>query len=287
MIINTNKILIALFIFSVFIYPIYADTSTWTAFGSGAGVGTSATNIHISSLGILGAGKSSNSNYQNISGFLAAFAAGQDASGPEIKDFKVDGREVRAGDYIASAGRITANVTDPSGVNLTTSNVGFDTTKTAFSGLSGDSSYNAASGDLINKLNITTDGDHTLSLYAVDTAGNISSYEVAVKVDTGDVKASNVYAHPNPYNPNNGNLRLAYMLSKDATISIYIFNAINQPIWKRDYSTGTEGGHAGYNEVLWNGISDFGEVAGNDIYFARLVADGKRVIGRVKIAVVK
>jgi len=287
LIIDMSKILIALFVFSIFVYPVCADTSTWTAFGSGAGVGTSATNIHISSLGILGAGKSSNSNYQNVGGFLAAFAVGQDASGPVIKDFKVDGREVRAGDYVASAGRITANVTDASGVNLTTSNVGFDTTKTAFSGLSGDSSYNTTTGDLINKLNITSDGDHTLNIYAVDTTGNISSYEVAVKVDTGDVKASNVYAYPNPYNPSAGDMRLAYMLSKDATITIYIFNALNQPIWKRDYTTGTEGGHAGYNEVLWNGVTDFGEVAGNDIYFARLVADGRRVINRVKIAVVK
>lgn len=279
-----------LLIFLIILLPIaaYSYTSNWRSFSSAATSRTSSSAyIGIFNVGVLSPGLSTSAGNTSVAGFLAGIFAAGDIGGPKIENVKVDGREVRAGDYVMNNGQISATVTDSSGVSTPESSVGYDTTTALFSTLTGDSSYVVSTGALTYKLNVSTDGDHTLKINAKDSLGNASSFEVSVKVDSGDTKASNVYAYPNPFNPNLGSMRLVYNLNKNANITIYIFNAINQPVWKMDYTSGAEGAHAGYNEVFWNGVTDFGEVAGNDIYFARLVADGKRVVGKVKIAVIK
>ena len=265
----------------------WAYTSDWTSFNSSGGSSSNSSYQQSFSAGSISSSKATSSSYSSDIGFIAGITATGDASGPLINDFMIDGRDVKDDDYVEADGTVTANITDGSGVSTSESYVEMGSTKAYFSALSGDSSYVVSSGALTYKLNITTDGDHTIKLHAVDTIGNISSYEVSVKVETGDVRARACYAYPNPYDPSAGNLRITYMLSADANITVYIFNAINQPVWKRNYTSGSEGGHTGYNEIIWNGITDFGEMAGNDIYFARIVADGKRVIGKIKIAVIR
>jgi hypothetical protein len=267
---------------------VWAYTSEWNSIDPVTGSGSNSAYSQDASGGGLSAASSSNSLFQSIIGFVVGiFAPPPDTTLPVISNVLVDGREVREDDYIEADAEVTATVTDNSSIDQADSYVAVDSDQSAFNALSGDSSYNSSSGALTWKLDITTDGDHTLTIYAEDPSNNSASYEVSVKVDTGDVKVLSAYAYPNPYNPSVGNAKLAYMLSKDANITIYIFNAINQPVWKRNYPFATDGGHAGYNEVLWNGVSDFGEMVGNDIYFVRIIADGKRVIGRVKIAVVQ
>jgi len=267
--------------------PAVAYSSTWTSINASGGSSSNSSYQHTFSAGSISSSKASNSSYSSDIGFISGITATGDASGPLIQDVKADGISLKADDYISSDGTITATITDISGVNTSESYVGYDTYTTYFDDLSGDSSYIVSSGALTYKLNVTTDGDHTFKLHAVDAVGNISSYEVSVKVESGDVRARACYAYPNPYDPSSGNLRLTYMLSADANITVYIFNAINQPVWKRNYASGSEGGHTGYNEITWSGVTDFGEMAGNDVYFARIVAEGKRVIGKVKIAVVR
>ncbi|MFC1540654.1 hypothetical protein ACFL4J_01290 [Candidatus Margulisiibacteriota bacterium] len=265
-----------------------ADTSAWHSIDPVTGSGSNSAYSQQASGGGLSSAGSSNSLFESFVGFIAGiFAPAPDTNPPVISQVLVDGREVRADDYVAADAEVTATVTDETAMSLANSYVAAGSEQTAFNALSGDSSYVTSSGALTWKLNISTDGDHSLSIFAEDTSGNTSSHEVSVKVDTGSVKVLSAYAYPNPYDPSAGNAKLAYMLSKDANITIYIFNAINQPVWKRNYLSGADGGHAGYNEVLWNGVSDFGQVVGNDIYFVRLVADGKKVIGRIKVAVVQ
>lgn len=264
-----------------------AENSTWTSVVSGGGSGSGGGYINSLSAGILSSGKSQNSSYQSIAGFIAGLFAAQDTTGPVIADLKVNGSTVKANDFIQSSPVLTATITDASGVLTPESYAGYDSTTTYLSALSGSSSYNASTGALTMDLGGMMDGVHALKIFAKDSVGNTSSVEVSVKVDTGDVKADAVLVYPNPYNPNQGNLRIAYKLNKDAAVAIYVFNAVNQPIYKREIASGADGGHAGYNEVTWNGIDNFGEQLANDIYFARIVADGKKVIGKVKIAVVK
>jgi hypothetical protein len=283
----TKRVILILVLVLLFSSLAFAETSTWTSVVSGGGSGSGGGYITSLSAGVLSSGKSKNLAYQSIAGFMAGLFASQDTTGPVIADLKVNGSIVKANDFIQSSPILTATITDGSGISTPECYAGYDSTTIYFSALTGTSSYNIATGALTMDLGTMMDGTHALKIFAKDSVGNTSSVEVSVKVDTGDVKADAVLVYPNPFNPNQGNLRIAYKLSKDAAVTIYVFNAVNQPIYKRDIASGADGGHAGYNEVTWNGVDNFGEQLANDIYFARIVADGKKVIGKVKIAVVK
>ena len=54
--------------------------------------------------------------------------------------------------------------------------------------------------------------------------------------------------------------------------------------WTKKYAPRANGGRTGYNEIKWNGISDFGGYAGNGIYVYKIVSQGK-VIGTGKMVV--
>lgn len=258
-----------------------------SAGGGGVGATSSESFDVVSKVGGREVGEASSASYLESVGFIPSIFTPPDITPPQISNVAIAGREVKDNDYVAVDAELSATITDGSGINTSTSYVMVDAGKTYFSALCGDISFEAASGALTYKLNISADGDHNLTIYAEDPSGNSATHEVLVNVDAGAVKARSVYVYPNPFNPSAGNMRLAYMLSKDAQVTIYIFNAINQLVWKRSYAAGASGGHVGYNEILWNGVSDFGEIVGNDAYFARLVADGKKVIGKVKIAVLR
>jgi hypothetical protein len=242
----------------------------------------------ISTVGSPATGKTSSPSYTSVGG-TGIIIVTTSATAPVISNLRVDNTPVINGDYIKRDGTLTAMVSSDAGINTNTSSVEIDGTATAFAALSGGSSYDAASKLLTYKLNLTSDGNHTVRVFAADVGGQSTTASLTVKVDTGDLKAVAVYIYPNPYNPNASggtNARIGYQLNKDANTAIYLFNAVGELVYKREYATGTQGGKTGYNEVTWDGKSDFGSVVGNDIYFLRVVSDGKPV-GKTKIAVIK
>ncbi|MFC1496184.1 T9SS type A sorting domain-containing protein [Candidatus Margulisiibacteriota bacterium] len=250
---------------------ISGGTSSWTAFGLNA-IGTA-----------------SNSAYSTQLGFFASSASYTTAEvgSPTITSLLFDGAAIQSGDYVNNDVAITANITDPDGVDTATSSVEVDGTITAFSALSGNSSYTAASGILTYQpASNFTNGAHTFRIYARDTGGNFSATTISFNVASSDGIVGAVLNYPNPFNPNNGPTEIGYQLNRDTNIMIYIFNTLGQMVWKRNYPAGTSGGRAGYNTINWNGYSDFGHLCPNDIYLLRIVADGK-VIGKCKIAVLK
>ena len=159
----------------------------------------------------------------------------------------------------------------------------------AFNALSGSCTYDAATAQLtFCPASPYVNGTHTLRIIARNDSGNASSSTITFTVNSNGVTliGGSAFNYPNPYDPSTGNTEIGYRLSKDTKITIYLFNSVGQRIWKREYSSGSEGGHAGYNFVLWDGKSDFGETVGNGIYFLRIVSGGS-VVGRGKIAVIK
>jgi hypothetical protein len=254
---------------------------------STGGSGSSASYAGISVIGSPAAGKTSSPSYTSTAGTGVVIVT-TSATAPAISDLRVDGTPVINGDYVKSNGVLTATISADanSTLALAASSIEVDGTATSFAALSGSSTYDAAARVLTYHLSLTATGDHAIKITAVDAGGQSSSASLAVKVDTGALKAVAVYCYPNPYNPNNGNARIAYQLNKDANTAIYLFNSVGELIFKRDIASGNAGAHAGNNEVTWNGQSDFGSVVGNDIYFLRVVSDGKPV-GKAKIAVVK
>lgn len=262
----------------------FAATSNWQSITSGAGDQSSSNfkNRMDFAGNAFGPTESSSKTYL---GFLAGLFEAEDTTPPVIENVRFNDREVMDDDYINYDSSLTATVYDnESGVNTNNSVVTVDDDSTAFVDLSGDSSY--VGQTLTYKFDLD-DGDHTVKITAFDNSGNSNEYEVSVKVDKGDLKASQVLVYPNPWDPNQGVLTIGWMLSKDASVTIYVFNAINHLVYRKDLLVGEEGTFAGYNKIYWNGTTNFNEQIDSGIFFVRVVAEGKKVIGKVKLGVLK
>ncbi len=286
-----NKLALILILTLVPVAVYAAMTSgSYSSPASGIGVsgGTSSSPSYtgIAVVGSPATGKTSSSSYTSVGG-TGIIIITTSATAPVISNLRIDNVPVINGDYIKRNGILTATITTDSNVTLNqnTSSIEVDGTATTFAALTGGSSYDVTTKVLTYVLNLTSDGNHTISIHAADTGGQSATAALTVKVDTGVLKAVSVYTYPNPFR-GVGNMTIAYQLNKDANTAIYVFNAVGELVYKREYATGTPGGTTGYNEVTWNGQSDFGAMVGNDIYFLRVVSDGKPV-GKTKIAVIK
>ncbi|MGB9613200.1 MAG: hypothetical protein ACPL4K_03375 [Candidatus Margulisiibacteriota bacterium] len=94
--------------------------------------------------------------------------------------------------------------------------------------------------------------------------------------------------YPGVANPEKQPISFGYRLNKSAQIHLYLYDITRTLVWENVYPENTDGGKAGYNEVVWNGISAFGRMAENGVYFYQLVAevDGqKKLIGRGRFTI--
>jgi len=253
--------------------------------------GGSLSSVNYQGLGGAGEGLIGNllgTNYLGTVGGIAVLWANISAAEfPTIANVKVDGKSIAEGDYIKASGTLTATITDETAININLSSIEVDGTFTPFAALTGTSTYDAQAGALTYVFSGLSDGNHVFGLYAVNSSGNLTSWRYTLKVDSGTLKAQEVLVYPNPYNPKSGQpAKIAYRLNRDSNISLYIFDALGQLVYKQDYLSGSEGAHIGYNEVDWSGTSNSGNPVANDLYFLRIVSDGK-VIGKCKIAVLK
>jgi hypothetical protein len=63
------------------------------------------------------------------------------------------------------------------------------------------------------------------------------------------------------------------VLSRASNVELNIFDLAGNLLLKQSYSSGQDGGKAGYNEVTWDGKAN-GNYVGNGIYLYLIVADG-------------
>ena len=276
----------------IMLFPIIAFASQSTNFtsnpnliDSGGDKSSSASYVNLCTIGISSFFNTASPNYSSSNGFLIALVGQVDVTAPTISNVKFDGQEVAKNDFIKSNATLTASVLDAGGISPNTSSVIVDGTATYFKNFVSPSSYNSTTGSLTFKLNLNN-GMHTIGISAKDLTNNASSCSQTVKVETGEPKATATFIFPNPFDPNHGKARIAYQLNQDANVTLYIFNEINQQVWQRNFTAGSNGGRSGYNEIEWGGENDFGGMAHNGAYFLRIVSGGK-VIGKIKIAVLK
>ena len=219
-----------------------------------------------------------------LSCLLGAVFAG--TTPPEIVEVKFNDKEIVNNDYITKDARLTATVTDPaSGISTIESKITIDTTEITFANLTSPASYDATTGLLLYDLNLTN-GTHTIKITAVDNNSNTSTYQRTVEVNSGSTSSTLALAYPNPFNPNQGKAKIAYTLTRDTGVNLYIFNELNQLVMRRSYIPSYPGGSAGYNEIEWDGTDDNNRPVGNGPYYVRILAGG-RSIGRIKIAVLR
>ena len=67
-------------------------------------------------------------------------------------------------------------------------------------------------------------------------------------------------------------IKISYVLTKDATIQLIIFDQTGEMAWKKTYPPGVAGGNVGANEVSWNGIAEFRGRAHNGVYIYHVIA---------------
>jgi hypothetical protein len=91
---------------------------------------------------------------------------------------------------------------------------------------------------------------------------------------------------PNPFNPDEKPTIIRYVLTQDANITINLYNVAGERIWSRKYSSGTNGGRVGPNDVEWIGKDVFNSRVPNGIYVCQIVGKG-RTLALVKIAVLR
>ncbi|HTY12749.1 MAG TPA: S8 family serine peptidase [Candidatus Omnitrophota bacterium] len=123
---------------------------------------------------------------------------------------------------------------------------------------------------------------HSLKADAKDIGKNIATAEVTgLKVTGGAAKLSGpVLVDPPVAVPSRSVYsNIAYDLTSDADISIFVMGMDGQIVWTRKFRSGEAGGRAGYDQVAFDGRSDLnGGWLGNGIYVFRIVSGGS-VIG--------
>jgi hypothetical protein len=138
-----------------------------------------------------------------------------------------------------------------------------------------------------------TAGTHDIKVEAVDidSLANTRSatYEAAnlsVQIG-GDAKVIGIPLNfPNPFNAGTETTTLSYYLSRDTNITLSIHDISGTLVAKKDFASGSSGARAGYNEYVWDGKSDSGDVVGNGLYVYLIIADGS-VAAKGKLTVLK
>lgn len=132
-------------------------------------------------------------------------------------------------------------------------------------------------------------GNYTLRLTAVDSAGNTSTKSISLTIDGSSASdkssSGQSYSSPNPFNPaQQANTYISYTLSGNFNTSVFLFDITGKLIFRRNFSSGENGGKAGTNMVAWDGKDNFGGMAQNGVYLFKVVADGN-ILAKGKIIV--
>lgn len=113
-----------------------------------------------------------------------------------------------------------------------------------------------------------SDADFTISSKKAEIQGQIVPYPVEFKPLQG------------------GACKIAYTLSTNADVKVYLINKYGKIHWVYNATAGTAGGTAGYNELTFDGKSDFsGSTVPNGIYMIKIVSQN-RVIGTGHLVII-
>ncbi len=116
---------------------------------------------------------------------------------------------------------------------------------------------------------------------------SVSGLQIRDSSDTEFKITSIPLCYPNPFDPNRGNMRIAYELSADGNAGIFILDAAGHVIYRKQMSSGENGARYGYNEVLWDGKNAYGETVTNDVYLICITDGSGNTMGKTRTMVLK
>ncbi|OGC05390.1 hypothetical protein A2230_02705 [candidate division WOR-1 bacterium RIFOXYA2_FULL_36_21] len=117
------------------------------------------------------------------------------------------------------------------------------------------------------------------------TSGSLSN---AFEVKSYSYGSSTIINSPNPFDPARETTNIMYKLDKDINVTVVIFSSTGDALWKRNYSSGVNGGRSGDNNIVWDGITAFGELASNGVFLVHVIdLSANKTLARGKIAVIR
>jgi len=217
-----------------------------------------------------------------------------DSSAPTIEQITVDDNRISTGDVIPASPLIKVTLVDSvAGIDASAVTLSIDDVPVAVETtiVSGDNLVIELRYQVSTPLSTAT--THKVMVEVRDRAGNESVISVSDLTVSDAQEAAiigEVLNYPNPFNPETETTKIAYSLSAQADIDIYIYTLTGQRLIHKVIQSGDEGARIGYNEVQWDGRNSFGDLVGNGLYLVRIVADdsgSKKLLGKVKVLVMR
>ncbi len=218
-----------------------------------------------------------------LAAFGYVFSPLQAISNVSVAEFRINSIPVINGDVIDStitqveitltqavgiSGRVSINVGSAAGASLGTAGTTFGGNGTVTMN-SLAISLNASSVKVT--INVTEAGGDTVSYNYTFTVTSVTDETALIGIPLN---------YPNPFKPGSGQqTAIGFKLNKADTVTLYLYSITGQLLWKTTHT-----GNVGYNQLSWDGRSDFGAVVGNGLYIYKLVASGK-VLGTGKLVV--
>lgn len=251
--------------------------------------GTSLTNPQSLATAVAEAGAYKNVIEKMIAAFIRPQAEG-DTIKPEVAQILVDNKEFYNGDFVGSnKPLVTVKLTDNVGVvsyNIQIKNKADNSVVLSTSNIISATTNITVSQ---NATQVLTPGEYELTILASDAANNTVSDIHGLAVAAG-LEITSALAGPNPFNPNQQNVRIQYQLSQAADVTAYIYSRSGEKLYETQIAAGTaNGASTGFNYISWDGRNRWGEVVASDIYIAYIIADdgSNKVHKKVKVAVLK
>jgi len=241
----------------------------------------------------IGTGAKDRAGHNLASAFASSFTTATPVEHePPVAVIRIKGVAVKSNDPIPARPTIEARATDnyqmdPNGVKMYLDGTEVACTVKSTSLTTVEVEYRVTS-DLAA---YTADDPvkHRIKVEATDALGNVGTNEaegLTVAAAAEAPRAVDVIAYPGTFRPSLGETSfIAYVLNKDADITIYIYGPGGEVHWTRKYASGVMGAQTGYNAVAFDGRSDVtGTILGNGIYPFKIIS-GSRLIGSGYIVV--
>ena len=215
---------------------------------------------------------------------INGYAESENDGPPQITMW-MDNDAFKSGDYVSSSPLVYIEILDSNGVNIT-NYPGHRILLT----VDNEDEYNITEyfiydldsyiqGSIEYQLESIPAGIHTMRLEVFDNLNEVAFNEVEFKIKSPDnIDVRTVLNYPNPMDDHTF---FTFYLDGDASVDIEIFTVAGRKIKTIDNQIL----HTGYNQVLWNGRDDDGDIPSNGVYFYKLKVNGKRIDEIFKIII--
>ncbi|MBU8870577.1 MAG: hypothetical protein KOO60_06925 [Gemmatimonadales bacterium] len=112
-----------------------------------------------------------------------------------------------------------------------------------------------------------------LGMVQAAAAGFATELTIATALVDPNQEAGYITNYPNPFHPDEGETKIAYVLSRDAAVTMSYYTLSGTLVFQTRSELGDPGSDAGLNTILWDGINGQGEVVASGGYIVLVEAE--------------